>query len=112
LESRQPSAVDRHNAREYRLQAISNIGSISQTIHPTVDELTNRAPIMGTVANTTVIQTEVAGLNGGVMGPGSGGGVNGEAVTLGTLGLRSFSATVKTIATDEGDLYELETTEE
>ena len=94
----------------WRAQTIGNIGDISQTIYPTVDELTDSMPAMNTVANTAVAQTEVAVLAGG-QGLGSGRDASGKGVTMETLGLRSFTATVKTISTDEGELYELEKTE-
>jgi hypothetical protein len=106
-------------ARVARVTA--EVAQVAGAVEPTVRDVAENAPDMSTVSDAGSEMQVVDGLPGDTL-PGaapstrtsadSGWGENGETLTLSALGLRSYSATVRALTTDDGDVYELEDEQE
>lgn len=114
-------------AANERQQTINNTNSVSNVVASSTEEMSDRVAESASVAETSPSQETVAGLPGNTGGSGEassgsgsgsgsgwgwGSGEGGEPITMAMLGANVFSAQVRTIMTDEGDVYDLEEAEQ
>jgi hypothetical protein len=98
--------------------AAARTAQVVGAVEPTVRDVAENAPVLSTVSETGSEMQTVDGLPGGGLSDGArisadaGWGENGETLTLSALGLRGYSATVRALTTDDGDVYELEDDQE
>lgn len=110
-------AIARQENWQSQQDNIQTVGEFTGNLIASAEKVTESNANIDTMADLNTEKQDIEGLpgnekTGGNSGSGSGwgwgGNANGEPVTLATLGLQVFSATVKTIVTDEGEEYELE----